>query len=398
MKKTLFCTMASLLLSSTVMAGGYQLQEYSVTNLGRAFGGAGIAGDDYSAIAFNPAGMQYKGTGVQLGTSYVAINARARGHLDANPDGVGKMHARKVLPHFFAQKQLNDRVTIGAGLYVPFGLGTYYKKGWYGRTHAINSEISTIDLATAASVKVSDTLTLGGSVFAERMEARLTNATAAGSSDLNADDWSFGYNVGLAYEPVKDTRFGVTYRSKTIHKIAGPHYLDMFGNRLQGKCGTKLVLPEHVLLTAYQKVGDFGLTAMARWTRWKRFNKLTIHSNVSGTMANLPTVDEDWRNVWMVGAGSDYYLNQNWTLRAGLAFDQGTVKRSENRTARVPDSNRWILGTGVSYMMDNWQVDMSYAHMFLKHSHAHNVSSGTTLDAKYQMGIDLVGVSLQYNF
>ena len=407
MKKTLFCTIASLLVSSTAMAGGYQLQEYSVTNLGRAFGGAGITGDDYSAIAFNPAGMGYKGTGVQLGANYIHIRAIAKGSLSSDPTvRTGEATTRTVLPHFFAQKQINDNLTLGAGVYVPFGLGTYYKKGWYGRTHALNSEISTIDLAGAVSYKLTNGLSVGGSVFAEKLDARLTSRTDTGQSDLNADDWSWGYNVGLAFEPVKDTRFGLTYRSKTIHKISGPHYLDKGGVTYIGDCGTKLVLPEHVLLTAYQKVGDFGLSAMARWTRWSRFAKLSIHSEayrqVAGT-PNTPTVDEDWRNVWMVGAGSDYYLNENWTLRAGVAFDQGAVKRAENRTARVPDSNRWILGTGVSYMLDNWQVDVSYAHMFLKHAHSYNrypakPYPGTTLDAKSQMGSDLVGVSLQYNF
>ena len=38
-------------------AASYQLNDYSVTNLGRSYAGQGIMGDDYSAIAFNPAGM-----------------------------------------------------------------------------------------------------------------------------------------------------------------------------------------------------------------------------------------------------------------------------------------------------------------------------------------------------
>lgn len=398
MKKSLFYTASLMLLSSSVFAGGYQLSEYSVTNLGRAFGGAGIVGDDYSAIAFNPAGMGYKNSGIQIGANYVSIKAKARGQLVGNPYGVGKMHARKVLPHFFAQKKVDDKLTIGAGVYVPFGLGTYYDKNWYGQTHALNSEINVIDVAIAGSYKLSDSFSIGASIYAEKMDARLTNSTATGTSDLNADDWSKGYNVGLVFEPVKDTRFGLTYRSKAIHNIKGPHYVHTPLGKMQGECGTKLVLPEHVLLTAYQKVGNFGLSAMARWTRWSHFNKLTIHSDVSGTRVNLPTVNEDWRNVWMVGVGTDYYYNQNWTFRAGIAYDQGTVKRPENRTARVPDSNRWILGAGFSYMMDNWQVDMSYAHMFLRHAHAYNTASGSTLDAKYDMGINLLGLSVQYHF
>ena len=409
MKKYILYTAALALLSSTALAGGYQLQEYSVTNLGRAFGGAGIVGDDYSAIAFNPAGMAYKSTGVQLGANYVSIKAKARGHLNGDADDVGKLHARKVLPHFFAQKRIGEDLTLGTGVYVPFGLGTYYDKNWYGQTHALNSEINVIDIAAAASYKLTDSFAIGGSIFAEKMDARLTNSVYhplygnIGTSDLNADDWSKGYNIGATFEPVKDTRFGVTYRSKTIHNIKGPHYLHLMGTDKQGICGTKLVLPEHVLLTAYQKVGDFGLSAIARWTRWSHFNKLVIYSDAkTGVRTDSTPVYENWRNVWMAGVGTDYYLNKNWTLRAGVAYDQGAVKRPENRTARVPDSNRWIASVGASYMFENWQVDFAYAHMFLRNAHSNNKypddATGTTLDAKYSMGINLLGMSLQYNF
>lgn len=406
MKKSLFYTIAGLLFSTQVFAGGYQLSEYSVTNLGRSFGGAGIVGDDYSAIAFNPAGMSYKKTGIQVGAMYVDIAAKAHGQLSDGDYHVGKMHAHKVLPHFFAQKQINDKLTIGAGVYVPFGLGTYYDKDWFGQTHAVNSEINVIDVAAAASYKLTDTLSVGASIYAERMDARLTNSLPygghiIGTSDLNADDWSKGYNVGIAFEPVKNTRFGLTYRSKSIHNIKGPHYLHINGTKLQGDCGTKLVLPEHILISAYQKVGDFGLSAMARWTRWSHFNTLTIHSDArTGERKNLDPVREDWRNVWMFGVGSDYYLNDNWTLRAGLAYDQGAVKRAEHRTARVPDSNRWIASIGASYKVNNWQIDFSYAHMFLRNAHVNNwnKSANTTLDAKYNMGINLVGMAFQYNF
>ena len=91
-------------------------------------------------------------------------------------------------------------------------------------------------------------------------------------------------------------------------------------------------------------------------------------------------------------------MNDNWTLRTGVAFDQGAVKRATTRTARVPDSNRWIASVGAGYTVGNWQFDAAYAHMFLKNVHVYNKASGTTLDAKYSMGINLLGLSAQYNF
>lgn len=47
----------SAALSSAAVAGGFMLTEQSVTGLGRAYAGAGIVGDDLSAVWYNPAGM-----------------------------------------------------------------------------------------------------------------------------------------------------------------------------------------------------------------------------------------------------------------------------------------------------------------------------------------------------
>mgnify|MGYP004651272997 CR=1 FL=1 len=399
MKKTLL-TMALLMTSSMAWAGGYQLQEYSITNLGRSFAGAGMVGDDYSAIAFNPAGMQLNGTGLQLGATYAHIRATTKGSLtgaSGTTYGVGELHANKLIPHFFGQKKINDRLTLGGGVYVPFGLGTYYNnKNWFGASHAINSEITTQDFAVAGAYKLTDKLTIGASFFLEYLEARLTST----ANDMNAhDNTTPGYNVGLMYQPAANTRLGITYRSKTIHQIKGPHYLGTF----YGDCGTKLIMPEHVLMSAYHKMDKWGFSAMARWTRWSRFSKLNIWSDAmsrrtSGAMRYAPEVDEDWKNVWMISGGLDYDVNNNWTVRTGLAWDEGAVKRSRTRTARVPDTNRWIASVGASYKAGPWQWDAGYSRVFMRRGLVSNPLNGTTLNAKYRMGIDLVGVSMQYTF
>jgi long-chain fatty acid transport protein len=157
-------------------------------------------------------------------------------------------------------------------------------------------------------------------------------------------------------------------------------------------------------LSANQKVGKFGLSASARWTRWSRFDKLNLESTayaktpISGGSTSIPPVNEDWKNAWMIGAGVDYYHNENWTFRAGVAHDEGAVKRPVTRTARIPDSNRWLTTIGASYKSGNWQLDLSYGHMFWKKGRINNLASGTTLNGEFKTGLDLAGVSLQYNF
>ena len=410
-KKLLLTLLMTCSFSSLAMAGGYQLQEYSIVNLGRAFGGAGVAGDDYSAVAFNPAGMMLKDTGVQVGGAYAGIRAHAKGNVrDANSGeiidgGKGNLKTDAFLPNLFGQIKAGEKLRIGGGVFVPFGLGTYYNKNWYGKKHALDSEITAIDAALAVAYQLTKTVSIGASAFMEYADARLTSTTVAHlKSDLNADGWKPGYSFGIMYQPQKETRLGISYRSKVHHDIKGPHYFNLpaeYGGKRTGDCGTSLTFPEHVLISGYQEIGKFGLSAVARWTRWSQFNKLNIHSDAYAQVyetRNMPEVDENWRNVWTLGTGVDYHYNTNWTYRAGVAFDQGAVKTRVNRTARVPDSNRWQTSVGVSYTKNNWQIDAAYMHLFWKASNSYNKLGTTTLDAKYRVRMDIVGVGLQYHF
>lgn len=61
-------------------AAGFQLSEQSVVGLGRAHAGAGVVGDDLSAVFYNPAGMTLiEGTQIQGGFTYAEIDAPFEG-------------------------------------------------------------------------------------------------------------------------------------------------------------------------------------------------------------------------------------------------------------------------------------------------------------------------------
>ena len=78
LKKTAY-VLSVLSISSAAMAFGFQISEYSATGLGRSFAGSGLVGDDFSALAYNPAGMQINSTsGVQAGATAIVLHADYR--------------------------------------------------------------------------------------------------------------------------------------------------------------------------------------------------------------------------------------------------------------------------------------------------------------------------------
>ncbi len=277
MRKAIYLSLA-LLASTSAYAAGYQLQEYSVTGLGRAFSGAGVMGDDYSAIAFNPAGMSLTDrSGFQAGViatdvrgkvwgeSQPAIGGQGQGFLGTKSGKTGSRIFR-MMPNFFAQYKINDRTDVGLGLYVPFGLANDYNNTWFGAEHGQYSGITVVNLTPTVSYKVLDSLSMGLGINLQYAEAHLTGGVAGGGSTnmRDANDAGIGYTLGLTWKPTDTTRLGLSYRSKVTHKLEGENEgsarLPMlaFLNGIH-KVTAKITTPETVIFSAAQDVGENGL-------------------------------------------------------------------------------------------------------------------------------------------
>ena len=427
MKKLLVPAVAlgAMIASTGAEAAGYHLSEYTTTGLGRSFAGVGVMGDDYSAIGFNPAGMQYNAkSGGQTGLTMVSLHTDYKGSvgptinaLTQSPEApkTGRGHTRptRVLPNIFAQHKMNDRMTFGIGAYVPYGLATDYDNGWFGETHAGLSEVSAVNVSPALSYQVTDTVSLGAALNIQHISARLTGAVEknmgypysvrvpGATNNLEGEDVGVGYTIGATFTPRKDVRLGVSYRSKIKHKLEGdvkvtgtPYGLSD-GNQ---DIFTKITTPEVLLFSgAWDFNKCFTLTGTARWTRWSQFDDLDIYSKKTGD--GISKTNENWKNTWYYAVGLDYRRNQNWTFRTGIGYDETVIKSPEYRTARIPDGRRVLTSLGVSYKKNNWQVDAGYMHIFIHGSHAYGKSAGASdIDMKYNSSADLLSFGVQYKF
>lgn len=405
--------------STSANAAGWQLNDFSVAGLGRAYAGGGVVGDDYSALAYNPAGMTLGGTGVQAGISVIQLHADVTGEY---PAGSGKRDSTNVnvtteVPNFFAQYKVNDRVAVGFGVYVPFGLAIEYPKDWIGTDHGIDSELAVIDYSTAVAVKATDKLSLGLGIFARNANVDLTSSTTLApgmkfENEFDLDDWGWGLHVGAMYEFTKNTRLGVSYRSRSQHQIKGDFDFLKGASTTYG-AGTydatlPMDAPEHVQLSGYHKLNDkIGLSAGAKWTRWTRFDALTIHTSNPSPLAQVE-VAQRWKNAWNFSLGMDYYHSENWTFRTGIGFDESPVPNSHERTTAIADNDRWEIALGASYKQNAWTFDMGYMFLYLPHysvhNNRHNLSnqqinpSIKQIDARYHTTAHVLGLQVQYSF
>lgn len=402
--------------STSANAAGWQLSDYSVAGLGRAYAGGGVVGDDYSALAYNPAGMTLGGTGVQAGISVIQLHADVTGEYASGPLA-GKHDSTNVnvtteVPNFFAQYKVNDRVAVGFGVYVPFGLAIEYPKDWIGTDHGIDSELAVIDYSTAVAVKATDKLSLGLGIFARNANVDLTSSKTLApgmkfENEFDLDDWGWGLHVGAMYEFTKNTRLGVSYRSRSQHKIKGDFDFMKGAPGVAGTYDATLPMdaPEQVQLSGYHKLNDkIGLSAGAKWTRWTRFDALTIHTSNPSPLAQVE-VAQRWKNAWNFSLGMDYYHSENWTFRTGIGFDESPVPNSHERTTAIADNDRWEIALGASYKKSAWTFDMGYMFLYLPHYSVHNDRhdlnnnlSVDPIDARYHTTAHVLGLQVQYSF
>lgn len=436
-------------------ASGFALIEHGAQGMGNAFAGGGAVAEDASAAWFNPAGITRLGTQMQASGHVIAptfeftdagsVQALGAGTIPLLPGAPGINDGGKtaLVPSMYYVRKLDERFSFGIAINAPFGLATEYDRNWKGRYQAVESEIIDLNLNPSLAYKISDALSIGGGLSINYIDAKLTNAVdfaavcarlvggacpngAApgqgafdGFAKNTADDISFGFNLGLFYEPTADTRLSLAYRSRINHKLDGqarfsaPTTLGGFGALGPALGGglaatfantgitTSVSLPETFSISAYQKVHPkLGLMLDFTHTNWSTVPELRILFDRPGA-AGGPSVETlNWTDTWRYALGANYYHNDRLTVRTGVAYDETPVPNAASRTARLPDNDRLWLSVGASYRVsDRLSADIGYAHLFIDDTPIRRTgSTGSVLIGDYESEADIISVQVTYVF
>lgn len=422
-----FCLLMAI--AGNASASGFAIIEQSVSGLGNAYAGAAATAEDASTIYFNPAGMTLlEGQQVVGGNHIVVpqtefqIGEGTNAALGTETSGNGANIA--VVPNLFYTNKLNDRVAVGFGIFAPFGMSTEYDKDWVGRYHAVESDVMTINFNPSIAYKVTDKLSVGVGASVQYIDVTLSSMVNTGAAfggtdtDLDtfventADDWGFGFNLGLLYEITEATRVGLAYRSEIAHRVQGevksdvPDALEPFIGGLfttQDVYG-EIDLPASASASVYHQVNDkLAVMADVTWTGWSSFQELDIRFEGAG-IAGQPNslTEENWEDTWRYSIGANYQATEEMLLRAGVAYDETPIPDAEHRTPRIPGTDRIWLSLGMNYKIsDNFTADLGYTHLFVDNSemNAEDESPlGLDVVGEFENSVDIFSAQLTYNF
>lgn len=350
-------------------AAGFQLSEQSAIQMGRAMAGAGVVGDDLSAVHYNPAGMTLlSGTRMQATGTWVALNLDYESR-DGSVTENGRLKGQTI-PAGFITHQINDSLWAGLGLTVPYGMGTEFDENWGGMDRGTESMILTFDINPNLAWKVNDKLSVGGGISLQYAKAELgfgfdvPSFKTVAHANVKGDSWAWGWNVGMMFQPVETVRVGLAYRSHIAHNADGHMTLDINGMRsLTSDKKVRIKTPDTITLSATWEATDaLRLSGTARWSKWSNFN--LDNSGFDNLIASAhSTITNNWDDTWFFSVGADYKLNGQWTVRGGVAYDQGPVE-NQYRMAVIPDTDRVWFSGGASYKYtDNLTFDFGATYI-----------------------------------
>lgn len=423
--------------ASTAHAAGFQLTEQSALALGRAYAGIGVDGTDVSGIYYNPATMTlHPGTQVQLGAIGVGLNLDLRGD-----DGDYKENGRakeEIIPHGFITHQINDSTWVGLSITVPFGLATNYDKDWAHSELGTDAKITVINFNPNFAWKATDKISIGAGIALQYVDAKfgvtadmahLTGGQMQGTvhNEYSADNFTWGFNVGLMWAPLDNLRFGISYRSETKHATDGTLKTEASGvtatqlrpgmspdGLLSGSRDASVTVsgPAWAMFNAAWDVNDYlSLYATFRWADWSSFKSLktegvdmsqvsALNPFVGQALGKMANIENNWEDTYLYSLGYDLRVNSFWTLRGGIAYETSAIGDSKKRTALIPDADRWWFAIGSSFhWTKDFQTDIGFAHLHGVHERSlYSRTTGEEVAHYRKMDAYLLGVQMQYRF
>jgi long-chain fatty acid transport protein len=333
--------------------------------------------DDASAIYYNPAGIaQGQGIDTMFGlTVIVPIFSNTA----ANGVQTNALSNLITPPFFYATYGISDEVTVGLGVYTPYGLALSYPAGWPGRFIVNSVDDKEFDINPAVAFHFGP-VRFGGTAQIVYSTVELKNninlltsnpnvySSTDPASDLGASTWGFGGTAGIQVDIIeKVLEIGATYRSRVTFNYNGNVHFSNIPPAFQGQLydqngSTTITTPDSVALgVAFRPLSCLTLDADVTWFGWQVFQSIAL------TFPKTPALNsvepKNWHHAWQGKIGAEWVIDEHWVVRAGLMYDE-TPSPTSTLQPDVPDSSRLNFAGGFGWRAGAYHVDVGAQYIY----------------------------------
>lgn len=275
-----------------LQAAGLEYPWQSTSAMGTAQA-SGAEAEDASVVFFNPAGMvRLKTTTVSQGGQVLSVRGRFvndgttqfeqgktnDGTLSTGGDE-GSYHPQAIpAGQFYAVVPYSDNITLGLGIFVPYGANVNYKSDWVGRYFQDSGAIETVNINPSMAIRFDDQHSIGFGLSAQIMHMRL-NAAA------DVQEAAFGIGKGTI--------------QKGVSQLCSANGLPLIGGISAAVCSGLADLLTGPLISDGAGDGKLTIEGMGYGFGWNagymfRFNDDRTRFGLSYRSAIRQTIDADY--------------------------------------------------------------------------------------------------------
>ncbi|MGY3570176.1 OmpP1/FadL family transporter [Vibrio paucivorans] len=357
MAKTMFriAGLSVLAACNSAFASGVFLQEATYANMGTAGAGDAVYTGSAASIWSNPAIMSH------MDKEHTTISGLLL-NLDVKYEGEGtEGHSNTTMPiaSFYHVMELNEKLKLGLAFSTLGGATLDYGDGWQGENQLTDVALLTYQFNPSLSYAISDKLSIAAGL---QVDYALFQQSSALAELDTADDFAYGYNLGVVFQATDKARIGLSYRSKIEHEFDGDSTVSAVILKQTvtrtGTYSTEFILPATADLSlAYQMTDRLDLMTSVQWHQWSDMQSTDVDlTSPEGTLS----INREWQDVWRASIGGEYQLTSSWSLKAGYAYETSPIDDPANQSPDLPVGEQHRYSVGVSKAWTDSKLDIYY--------------------------------------
>jgi long-chain fatty acid transport protein len=347
-------------------------------------------------------------------------------------------------------------VSVGLGVFSPYGLTLTWAPGSEGRFVGYRSDLRVTHVQPTVAARFGDVSVGAGlnvGISSVRLQRRLDLAaqrTGIGTTtfaqlgvpagtdfadvNLTANDVGLGWHAGLLWRPHDALSLGARWLGRQVYRYdAGEAEITQIptgiaaaadirnpgtgaivipratpfdqvvaaqftgnGPLVTQAARTALVAPEQAVVgLAVRPLAGLQLMFDAQWTNWAVFEDVRLEFD------RLPdeVLEQRYRATWGYRLGAEYMLGAHTAVRTGWATNQAAAP-AQSVTPVLPEARRraWTLGLGRQFG-ERFGADLSYMYLDQADRAGRSVAGGVAQnDGTYTFDAHLVGLTFTYRF
>jgi len=273
-----------------------------------------------------------------------------------------------LLPHLYIThrfKGLDERLSIGLGIFTPFGIVIDWPDNWQGRFDSTNAKLRVTIINPTVAFQATSKLSLAAGIRIADVAAEFERQINIGNgeSKLRAHGLTahpIGWNVGLLYHVTETTSVGLQFKSEIQAKVNGTADFTGPASLFFSNTGfhSSIKLPPQIVAGISTKIiPRWTINADIEWEGWRTVGSLPL--DFEGTTALDSPGPRLWTNSYVYRIGAEYAVTDRLALRGGYFYDETPIP-DNTFDPNIPNANLHALAAGLGYKWETTALDVAY--------------------------------------